>query len=168
MVMNRASASAPNLNELLEHPFGKGSLTTDGIQYAAETTGAGSAAYVATPDLATIYRPVGTRITEIEFGLTQAIKSSNSVETMLWKFQASDDNSAWQDLIDEQTAASGAAATGYLDKTALGRFTPTGNFAGTANPFYVRGVIKAPAAASGTLSAKMKNSGYILVKHKNW
>ena len=160
-----ASAALPHLTE---HPFGKGSLTTDGVQYAAETTSAGSAAYVAVPDLATVYRPVETRIKEVELGLTMALKSSNSVETVLWKMQASDDNISWEDLIAEQTAASGAAVSAYADKTIAGRFAPTGNFAGTANPFYVRGVVKMPAAATGTASAKMKNSGYVRLLLADW
>ncbi len=168
MVMNRAMASQP-LVELVEHPFGKGSLTTNGVQYGAVTAGAGSAAYVAVPGAATIYRPAGTRIAEVEFGLTEAVLSSNSVETMMWKFQASDNNTDWEDLIAGQTAVSGAAvSTTYTDVTALGRFAPTGNFAGTANPFYVRGAVKAAAAATGTVSGKIKSSSYVVVKYKGW
>ncbi len=167
MVMARAT-NPLGLEELIEHPFGKGSLTTDGVQYGAETASAGSAAYVAVPDLATIYRPSSTRIAEVEFGLTMALKHSNSVETVLWKFQGSDNNTDWQDLCAEQTAASGAAISAYADKTVAGRFAPTGNFAGTANPFYVRGVVKAVAAATGTSSAKMKSSRYIRTDIKQW
>ena len=167
MVMARA-VSPGGMIELEEHPFGKGNLTTDGVQYGAETANAGSAAYVAVPGVVTIYRPAGATIVELEVGLTLAVKQSSSVETALWKFQASDNNADWEDLIAEQIAASGTAVTAYADKTALGRFAPTGNFAGTTNPFYVRGVIKAGTGGVGTLSGKMKNSSYILTRCKLW
>ena len=83
MVMARA-VSPGGMIELEEHPFGKGNLTTDGVQYGAETANAGSAAYVAVPGVVTIYRPAGATIVELEVGLTLSLKPSSPLLTPLF------------------------------------------------------------------------------------
>mgnify|MGYP001559378470 CR=1 FL=1 len=162
MVMARAT-NPMNLVELIEHPFGKGVLTTTGAQYGAETTGAASVTYTPLPDVATVYRPANAQIVEVEFGLTAAVKCG-STDATLWKFQASDNNTDWADLIAAQTLA---AASTYGDVTCAGRFAASTNFALTANPFYVRGAI-ASAGSTNTAAGKMKNSSYVITKCKMW
>lgn len=153
------------LNETVEkiwHPFGKGVLTTDGVQYSAEkTTSTDDWEVVESKGL---LNPEGQTLEELEFGLTMAIKSSGATESVLWKWQGSDDGVSWEDLIAEQTRAASAAA--YSDVTISGRFAPTGNFLGTGTYLYVRAVIKSGGAGGETATGKTKNSGYVYAKYR--
>lgn len=159
------SGAIPVDNEIQDkwtHPFGKGALTTDGIQYSAEHT-------TTTDDWeevekATFYQPLGHTLEEIEFGLTMAIKSSGATESVLWKWQASDNGTDWEDLIAQQTRAADASA--YLDVTTSGRFALTGNFLGTGTTFQVRAMIKSGGAGGETAKGKTKNSSYIYAKYR--
>lgn len=157
----------PVANTLLEkvrHPFGKGSLTTNGVQYSTEVSSIGDT-YTSIGTI-TIQQPPGYTLEEIEFGLTGAVKSSGAGEGVNWKWQASDDGVSWQDLIAEQTRAADASA--YADVSCSGRFAPTGNFLGTGASFRVRMVIK-NAVTNGvpeTASGKAKNSSYILARYR--
>ena len=149
--------------EFLFKPFGKGVLTTDGVQYStAITTSTDGYEEV---ELVTIKQPNITiwELFELEFGLTMRIKSSGAAESVLWKFQGSDDNGNWEDLIAEQTRAASAAA--YADISALGRWKPTGSLLGLQKNIYVRGVVKSGAAGGETASAGMKSSSYIIAKY---
>jgi len=144
------------------NPFGKGLLTTDGVQYSAEVSGI-DATYTAI-ETAVIKQPVGYTLEQIEFGLTVAAKSSAAAESVLWKFQASDAGSSWTDMIAEQTRAASCAA--YADLTISGRWAPTGYFSGTGPLFYIRAVIASGAAAGETATGKMKNSSYITMTYR--
>jgi len=143
-----------------EYPFGKGSLTGDGVQYSSEVTGIDNDAFDAI-ETVTIVLPANCTLVEIEFGLTLAGKSSGTTDDCLWKAQASDDNSSWEDLCAQQTIS---ASTSYADDTVAGRFAPTGNFTGNST-FYVRFVAKS-GGATDTVSAKAKNSSYIRAKYR--
>lgn len=144
------------------HPFAKGSLTVDGVQYSAEVADIGDV-YTAIETI-TITKPVGYTLEEIEFGLTGAVKSSGAVEGVNWKWQASDAGAAWEDLIAEQTRAASAAA--YADVSCSGRFAPTGNFLGTGATFQVRMVVKSAVAVGETATGKTKNSSYIVCVYR--
>ena len=157
-----AIKSMPQRFDMILKPFGKGSLTTDGVQYSAEVGSIGDT-YTAIEAI-TINQPLGYTLEEIEFALTVAIKSSSTAESVLWKMQASDNGTDWQDLIAEQTRAASAAA--YADVTALGRFAPTTNFLGTSATFQVRAVAKSGAAGGETATGKMKNSSYLICKYR--
>ena len=145
----------------IRHPFGKGSLTADGVQYCTAITGITNAAYVAVETM-TFEQPPGMVLEEIEFGLTGALGSSGAGDAKLWKWQASDAGVNWQDLIAEQTLAAAAA---YADVTRSGRFAPTGNFLGTGASFQVRMVAKS-AGATDTVNAKTKNSSYVRASYR--
>ena len=144
------------------HPFGKGNLTLDGLQYSAEKT-TSTNDYEAV-ETVTCYNPTGVAIEELEFGLTMAIKSSGSAEAVKWKWQGSDDGATWVDLIAEQTRAASAAA--YLDVTVAGRFAPVANFLGTGATFQVRAVIKSGGAGGETAVGKTKNSSYVYAHYR--
>jgi len=150
------------LQDKVSHPFGKGALTTDGIQYSAEHTTT-TDDYEAVETI-TFYNLPGHTMEEIEFGLTMAIKSSGGTESVLWKWQGSDNGTDWEDLIAEQTRA--ADASTYQDVTASGRFAPTGNFLGTGTTFQIRAVIKSGGAGGETATGKAKNSSYIRAKYR--
>ena len=144
----------------VRHPFGKGSLTTDGVQYSAEVTGIGQT-YTEIEKII-FNQPSGITLEEIEFGLTGAVGSSGATDAKLWKWQASDNGTDWQDLIAEQT---NAAAAAYADVSCSGRFAPTGNFLGTGASFQVRMVVKS-GGATDTAKGKTKNSSYIQAKYR--
>jgi hypothetical protein len=147
----------------VRHPFGKGLLTVDGVQYSAEhatiTDG-----YEAVETI-TFYNPSGYSLEELEFGLTMAIKSSSTAESVLWKWQGSDNGVDWQDLIAEQTRAASAAA--YADVTISGRFAPTGNLLGGGATFQLRAVVKSGGAGGEVATGKTKNSSYVYAHYRS-
>jgi len=147
----------------LRHPFAKGSLTTNGVQYCTAQTGVDNSAYVEVESI-TFQQPADMTLEEIEFGLTGAVKvdGSGSTDDINWKWQASDDGSSWEDLISEQTESN---TNTFTDVSCSGRFAPTGNFLGTGSSFKVRMVIKS-SGATDTVSGKTKNSSYILAKYR--
>lgn len=152
----------PPVLEKVVHPFGKGSLTTNGVQYSTEVTGIDNDTYDAIETI-TIEQPTGYTLEEIELALTGALDVSGTpTDNALWKWQASDDGASWQDLIAEQTLATPSA---YTDVSCSGRFAPTGNFLGTGSSFQVRMVAKC-SGATDTVSGKTKNSSYVICRYR--
>jgi len=143
--------------EHVEHPFAKGSLTSDGVQWSAEKT-------TATDDYETVEEvsvnpPQLGAIIEFEFGLTCAVKSSSSTESVKFKWQARNQGGTWVDLHDEVTYSADASA--YKEYTYSGRFKPVANFNGV--PFDVHLLIKSGAAGGENAVGKTKNSSYVKV-----
>ncbi|MDZ4230606.1 MAG: hypothetical protein U1B77_02165, partial [Dehalococcoidales bacterium] len=62
--------------EHVEHPFAKGNLTSDGVQWSAEKTTSTDA--YETVEVVTVNPPALGTIIEFEFGLTCALKSSST------------------------------------------------------------------------------------------
>ena len=148
--------------EALHHPFGKGSLLQNGGQYSAlHTTTTDN---YESAETVTITQPVGYTLTEIEFCLTGANQSSSTAEAVLFKWQASDAGTLWEDLCAEQTHAADAAA--LEEETWAGVFAPTGNFLGTGSSFQVRYAIKSGSAAGETAKGKTKASSYIICRYR--
>lgn len=143
--------------EHVEHPFGKGNLTSNGVQWSAEKT-ASTDDYEAVEE-ATVSPPALGAIIEYEFGLTCAVKSSGATEAVLFKWQARNKGGTWVDLHSEVTYAADASA--YKEYTYSGRFKPVANF--NAVPFDVRLVIKSGAAGGENAVGKTKNSSYVKV-----
>jgi len=143
--------------EHIEHPFARGNLTSDGVQWSAEKT-------TATDDYETVEEvsvnpPTLGAIIEFEFGLTCAVKSSGATESVLFKWQARNKGGTWVDLHDEVTYSADASA--YKEYTYSGRFQPVTNF--NAVPFDVRLAIKSGAAGGENAVGKTKNSSYVKV-----
>jgi hypothetical protein len=143
--------------EHIEHPFAKGNLTTDGIQWSAEKTAA-TDDYEAVEEV-TISPPKLGAIIEFEFGLTCAVKSSGATESVLFKWQARNKGGTWVDLQSEAIYAANASA--YREYTYSGRLKPVTNF--NAVPFDVRLVIKSGAAGAENAVGKTKSSSYVKV-----
>jgi hypothetical protein len=143
--------------EHIEHPFARGDLTGDGIQWSAEHTTT-TDAYEEVESVA-ITPPVLGKVIEFEFGLTCAIKSSGSTESVLFKWQARNQGGTWVDLHDEVTYAADASA--YKEYTYSGRFEPVADF--DSLPFEVRLVVKSGSAGGENASGKTKNSSYVKV-----
>ncbi|MFH0941727.1 MAG: hypothetical protein V1823_01715 [Chloroflexota bacterium] len=143
--------------EHTEHPFARGSLTADGIQWSAEKTT--STDDYETVEQATVKPPALGTILEFEFGLTCAIKSSGATEAAKFKWQACNKGGTWVDLHDEVTYA--ADASSYRGYTYSGRRGTAANF--NTVPFEVRLVIKSGGAGGENATSKTKNSSYVKV-----
>src|SRR4030042_1414683 len=93
--------------EHVEHPFAKGSLTSDGLQWSAEhTTATDSYEEVESVEISP---PALGNVLEYEFGLTCAVKSSGAAESVLFKWQARNKGGAWVDLHDAVTYPANAS-----------------------------------------------------------
>lgn len=143
--------------EHIEHPFARGNLTSDGVQWSAEKTT--STDDYETVEEVTINPPALGDVIEFEFGLTCAVKSSSSTESVKFKWQARNKGGSWVDLHDEVTYS--ADASSYQEYTYSGRFQPAANF--NAVPFDIRLIIKSGAAGGENAVGKTKNSSYIKV-----
>ena len=143
--------------EHVEHPFARGDLTANGVQWSAEKT-------TATDDYETVEEitvnpPALGSVIEFEFGLTCAVKSSGASESVLFKWQARNEGGTWVDLHSEVTYP--ADASTYNEYTYSGRFKPVANF--DTMPFDVRLIIKSGAAGGENAIGKTKNSSYVSV-----
>ncbi len=145
--------------EHIEHPFAKGNLTPDGVQWSAEKTT--STDDYETVEEVTVNPPALGAVLEFEFGLTCAVKSSSTSESVLFKWQARNKGGSWVDLHSEVTYPANASA--YREYTYSGRFKPVANF--SAVPFDVRLVIKSGAAGGENAVGKTKNSSYVRVAY---
>jgi len=148
------------LSEVILHPFGKGDLTSDGEQFSDLYTTTGDdyeAVETVKVDLPLEKGRESEPIVEVEFGLTCAIQSSGASESVLFKWQASEDNSTWVDLHSEVTYAADASA--LAEYTRSGRFKTETNF--NQCPFWLRLVIKSGGAGGETAKGKTKNSSYV-------
>jgi hypothetical protein len=143
--------------EHVEHPFARGSLTSDGVQWSAEHT-------TSTDDYEEVESVVITppalgEVLEYEFGLTCAVKSSGAAEPALFKWQARNQSGTWVDLHGAVTYPANASA--YKEYTYSGRFKPVADF--NAVPFDVRLVIKSGGAGGENAVGKTKGSSYVKV-----
>jgi hypothetical protein len=147
------------LVEHVEHPFARGSLTSDGVQWSAEhaTT---TDDYEAVESVA-VTPPALGKVLEFEFGLTCAVKSSGASESAQFKWQARNQGGAWVDLTSEVTYAADASA--WKEYTYSGRFAPVAGF--DTIPFEVRLVVRSGGAGGETAVGKAKGSSYVRVTY---
>ena len=145
--------------EHVEHPFGRGALTSDGIQWSAEHTTT-TDDYEAVETVA-VTPPALGKVLEFEFGLTCAVRSSGASEGVLFKWQARNRGGGWVDLHPE--AARAADASAWQEFTMSGRFAPVAGF--DAIPFELRLVVRSASAAGETAAARTKNSSYVKVTY---
>ncbi|MBI2852452.1 MAG: hypothetical protein HYX84_05075 [Chloroflexi bacterium] len=143
--------------EYIEHPLGRGNLTSDGVQWSAEKTT--SADSYETVEEVTVKPPALGGVIEFEFGLTCAVKSSGTLESVLFKWQARNKGGTWVDLHGEVTYP--ANASSYKEYTYSGRFKPEANFNGV--PFDLRLLIKSGSAGGENAIGKTKGSSYVRV-----
>lgn len=154
------------LSEVVLYPFAKGDLTSNGTQYSAlHTTSTDDYEAVESVlcDVPVEHGRSSEPIVEVEFGLTCSIQSSSTTESVLFKWQVSEDNSTWVDLFGEVTYA--ADASSLTEYTYSGVKATETNF--TKVPFYCRLVIKSGSAGGETAKGKTRNNSYVRVKYKN-
>ena len=143
--------------EHIEHPFAKGDLTSDGVQWSAEKTT--STDNYETVEQVAVNPPALGAVIELEFGLTCAVKSSSTLESVLFKWQARNKGVTWVDLHTEVTYP--ADASDYKEYTCSGRFQPVANF--NTVPFEIRLQIKSGSAGGENAIGKTKNSSFVKV-----
>lgn len=143
--------------EHVEHPLGRGSLTSDGVQWSAEKTT--STDDYETVEEVTVSPPALGAVIEFEFGLTCAVKSSGAAEAVLFKWQARNKGGTWVDLHGEVTYPANASA--YREYTYSGRFKAEANF--NRVPFDLRLVVKSGGAGGENAVGKTKNSSYVRI-----
>ena len=156
LILSPESSSAEPIVHI-ERPFAKGNLTSDGVQWSNEKTT--STDDYETVESVTVEPPADGTIIEVEFGLTCAVKSSSTSESVLFKWQARNKDGTWVDLHSEVTYA--ADASTYKEYTYSGRFKLVANF--NAVPFDIQLLIKSGAAGGENAIGKVKNSSYVKV-----
>jgi len=145
--------------EHVEHPFARGTLTSDGVQWSDEKTT--STDDYETVEEVTVNPPALGAVVEFEFGLTCAVKSGGDTESVLFRWQARNKGGTWVDLHDEVTYP--ADASTYKEYTYSGRFKPVTNF--DSVPFDVRLIIKSGSAGGENAVGKTKSSSYVKVNY---
>ncbi len=145
------------VNEHIEHPFARGLLTLNGVQWSDEKTT--TTDDYETVEEVTVNPPALGAVIEFEFGLTCAVKSSGDTESVLFKWQARNKGGTWVDLTDEIEYPDDASE--YKEYTCSGRFNPVADFGSI--PFDIRLVVKSGSAGGENAVARTKNSSYIRV-----
>jgi hypothetical protein len=143
--------------EHIEHPFAKGNLTSDGVQWSAEKI-TSTDDYESVEEV-TVSPPTLGTVIEFELGLTCAVKSSGATESVLFKWQARNKGGTWVDLHSEVTYPADASA--YNEYTYSGRIKPVASF--NTVPFDIRLIIKSGSAGGENAVGKTKSSSYVKV-----
>ena len=150
---------APAIVEHTEYPFARGNLTSDGIQWSAETDTTTADTDVVVESV-TIKPPALGEVLELEFGLTAAFRAvSSATADIVYKWQARNKGGTWVDLHSAVTKSD--IGTTYVEETRSGRFPVQSNF--NSVPFEVRLVIQCNETSEGR--ARTKNSSYVRVKY---
>jgi hypothetical protein len=145
--------------EHTEYPFARGDLTSDGIQWSAETD-------TTTPDVDVEVESISIRppalgaLLEVEFGLTAAFRAvSSATADLTYQWQARNKGGTWVNL--HSAVIKTNIGTTYVEETRSGRFKPVANF--DSVPFEVRLIIQCNEANEGR--ARVKNSSYVSLKY---
>lgn len=158
--MSLLGKERPAINDHIVHPFAKGPLTADGVQWSTELTT--STDDYETVDECTFDIPAFSNFIELELGLTCSVKSSGAAESVLFQWQGRNEGGTWVDLHTEVTYA--ADASGAKEYTYSGRWKLVANF--NTVPFEVRLQIKSGAVGGENALGKIKNSTYIRVQYR--
>ena len=156
------------LQEVIEHPFGKGDLTSDGVQYSTPATTSTIESVYATVLVATAMPPrMGGQIYELELGLTAAFRQEGTASsTVLWQWQGRSLYSpstvsqvAFRNLHPQDSTVfdGGAGATAFVEDTKSGRLNL--NDALNRFPIELQFLVMSEEDTDGV--AKVKNSSYI-------
>ena len=151
----------------IQHPFGTGVLTSDGVQWttAVDTTTADTDVVIATATIEPITIGGGPggqgTILEVEFGLTAGLKAvSSATADLIWKWQARNKDGTWVNLHTAVTETN--IGTTEVERTRSGRFTPETNF--NAMPCDIKLILQCNETNEGR--GRVKNSSYIKVTYR--
>ena len=150
------------------HPFGRGDLTTNGVQYSSITTGStgitskSTAAVGVTIANTTLSIPGFDNhyLDEIEFGLTQALASTNGTSTCGYCWYWKDpDESTWTALM---SAYNFRTTKAWTDRTHSGYGKPATGY----NKLPMALKLEAWGKTASMLEIKIKNSSYVKITPK--
>ncbi len=157
-------AAVLGIVEYTEHPFAKGALTTNGVQYCTEVLAA-TGTTNQTIESVTIDPDADGDVIEYEFGLTAAFKATSmTTADIIYQWQAKNaTSSTWVNLHAAATITD--ASTLYV---ATGEPTQSGRYAAEANlnrvPFDLRCIFQCNTSTEAY--GKTKNSCYTKVIYK--
>ena len=149
------------LSSVTLHPFGKGDLTSDGVQYSAEATSTTNTYEDVEEITLTVPLEAGRStepIVEVEFGITWTQKCDGGTDKAIGRVQARDSGGTYVTLAAEQINAS--AGTSYEEFTYSGRFKTVANL--DVVPIDIKVQVKSNGATNYAV-AKVKNSSYVTV-----
>lgn len=150
--------------EIIEHPFARGYLTTNGVQYSAATTSTAGSTWTAV-ETATINPPFAGTLVEAEFGLTASVAVSSAAYTVNHKWQACNVGSTWVDLTSAAHSTT-IGSTAFTEVTLSGYFS-TGSANFNAIPCQVRLAILSTGTTGQTITARTKNSSYVRLVYES-
>ena len=152
--------------EITENPFGKGDLTSDGVQWSDEATSTG----IAYEDVESItLDQIGGKggpgangtLIEVEFGITLQQKNSSGSYKAVGRIQGRNKDGTWVTIMSEKTNVSNG--TSYEEWTYSGRFETETDF--NKYPFDIKVQVKSNNS-SGNGIAQVQNSSYIKLIYK--
>lgn len=140
------------------HPFGRGYVTSDGIQHCAEATSTLNT-YV-TVESVEVPVPEGKgAIKELELGVTWSQKCDGTVDKAVGMVQAVDVNGSWANVM-ATAAINATAGTAYEEKTYSGILPASLEI--TQMPLSLRVQVKSDGTTNNAVG-KVKNSSYVKV-----
>ncbi len=142
--------------EYVEQPFGKGQLTSDGIQWSSEVTSALNV--YSTIETVTIEPPILGKIMQVELGITWAQKADGATDKAIGLVQVLDKLGAWNDAMTAVT--NGTAGTTYEEKTYSGNLSLSTH--AVQFPFQIRVRVKSNGTTNNAVG-KVKNSSRVRV-----
>lgn len=144
------------------HPFGRGDLTSTGVQYSGAISTAGSTSYIDVEEV-TVRLPIHAVVLQIEFGLTQGYTVDVTTGSPLVQYQIKEDaQTSYDTLVSFGTTVLLTGSTTIIaDFTAAGRHTPsTGTFYTGKGQFQIKGLI-ASSISTTKAAGRMKASSYL-------
>jgi len=140
------------------HPFARGGLTADGVQWTPEKDTAEADVYVTVAE-ALITPPARKMPAEVELGLTAAFRAVTSTTAdITYQWQARNQGATtWVNLHDPVTLVD--VGTTYVEQTRSGYPALVANF--NTIPFEIRLQLRCNEANQGR--AKIKNSTYVSI-----
>ena len=151
--------------EVTQHPFGKGALATDGIQWSDAITSDGvtytTVESVTIDEIGSTGGPgaEGTLI-QLELAITWRQKSSGASYKAIGRIEGRNKGVAWITLA---AVTNTTAGTTYEEKTYSGRYALTTNL--NKYPLELRVQVKSENAAENAIG-QVKNSGYCIARYK--
>ncbi len=139
------------------HPFGRGVLTSDGVQYSALGTSTKNA--YADVEVISVTLPVDVSVLEWNLGVTWRQKSAGTVDAAVGKVQGRNNGGTWTDLMATPSTNT-TVGTAFQEFTYSGYFAATGDF--NAVPFDLKVVVKSSGTTDNAI-AQVKNSSYVSV-----
>ncbi len=143
------------------HPFGRGYLSTNGIQYS--DTGVSNTDTFGAVETVTVENPTYGELLEIETAITWDQRSEGTTEGAVGMAQARNEGGTWVDLM-EAVATNTTIGVAYQEMTYSGIFPMEVNF--NQAPFDMRVVVRSSGTTENAVG-RVKSSSYVTVTCDN-